>query len=352
MLEISDLKSLDEVTKSSLTEILKKNPETQFWSTGEHDNLNLNFKIIKHYSSNKVRKGISGPRVRYEIVDTELFGIGAFGKFYRCRFTLSFDDNGELQIKERKPGRVRLVKEQAIIFNDENQLDRISSEAAAMMDSDIFHSKPLVVDGDITYIIMRELPGVTLYSLIKENKLTVKEGYDLSLALLKALKEQIHDKGYIHRDIKPDNILVYKNGEQFEIYIIDFGFISKTNHKPTDCIGITDYAAPECFSTLFIKNEKTDIYALGMIFKFLWNGIFTKSECPTELKSIINNMCSKYMIDRPNIPVLIEFFNNLADFLFPTIEVAPVASISLSFSTYYDVEIDSFDTSFDTSLNF
>jgi serine/threonine protein kinase len=347
VIEISDLINLDEFTKTSLADILKKNSETRFWGTGTHDHLNLNFKILKHNSSNKIRTGISGPRVRYEVVDTDLFSIGTYSKYYRCRFKLSIDDKGNLQIKERKPGRVRLVKEQNIIFNDEYLLDEISSEAAAMMDSDIFHSKPLVVDGDKTYIIMRELPGITLSSLIKENNLTIQERYNLSLALLNALKMQIHDKGYIHRDIKPDNILVYMNGDQFEIYIIDFGFISKTNAKPTDCRGSPQFAASECSSELYVKNEKTDIYALGIVFKFLWHGVVLKPQYSVKLMNIIDNMCSFNMNHRSDISVLIELFNSLAVLLFPTAEIEPVTNSSRYFSDYYDIELDSIDMHLD-----
>ncbi|KTD43233.1 protein kinase family protein [Legionella quateirensis] len=336
MVDISDLSHLDETTKRALTQILQNDPATQFWGEGEHDQLNLNFRIIKHLSSERVRNGIPGPRVRYEVMDNEVFGAGNFGTFYRCRYTLSIDDNGELQVKERKPNRVRLIKVQDIIHQGESHLDLIITEATAMGQSDIFHCKPLVVDQDKTYIIMKELPGVQLYSLITDNTLTIQERYDLTVELVKALKVQIHDKGWIHRDLKPENILVYKNGDAFEVYIIDFGFISKINDRPIDCRGSPPYAAPECYSEIRVKNEETDIFALGMILMFLWNEIPVKPQCYAQLNDIFEKMYSDNRTIRPGIPKIIESLNALVNQLEPVV----METTSNTLHVYYDAEPD------------
>ena len=320
MVDISDLSHLDEPTKRTLTELLQNDPATQFWGKGEYDQLNLNFRIIKHFSSEKVRNGIPGIRVRYEVMDNDLFGSGNFGTFYRCPYTLSIDDKGELHIKERKPGRVRLVKIQNIAHQGVSHLEQIITEATAMGQSAIFHSKPLVVDQDKTYIIMKELPGVQLYSMIMDNNLTIQGRYDLTVELVKALKEQIHDKGWIHRDLKPENIMVYKNGDKFEVYIIDFGFISKINDKPMDCRGTFPYAAPECYSEMRVKNEKTDIYAFGMILMFLWNAIPVKPQCYAHLMDLFKKMQHFNSTLRPVIPEIIESINALANQLEPVVK--------------------------------
>ncbi|RUR19789.1 hypothetical protein ELY21_04100 [Legionella sp. km535] len=134
------------------------------------------------------------------MMDNEVFGSGSFGIFYRCRFTLSIDDGGELQVKERKPDRVRLVKVQESIYKEKSMLDQIILEAHVLSQSNVFHSKPLVVDQEKTYVIMKELPGVQLYTLIIENQLTIKQSYVFTLELIRALKEQIHE---------PVNVRVY-----------------------------------------------------------------------------------------------------------------------------------------------
>jgi serine/threonine protein kinase len=230
----------------------------------------------------------------------------------------------------------------------------MSGEAEAMQRSDvwhrshqkpeIFHAKPMVQVDNKTYMIMRELPGVQLFKVIEDNDLTLQERHDLSIALLKALKEQIHDLGYVHRDIKPENILVYKNGSQFEIYIIDFGFIKRAECSDANAkMGSPPYAAPECYSTLTNKTEKTDIYALGRTLMFLWGyrqlendqwrpkydeamapafyNLFYKLEpkpgCHRELKAIFETMCLPFMNMRPNIPDLINEFEALRDSLEP-----------------------------------
>lgn len=356
MIDINDFDNLTDDAKIALARLLKKDDDTKFWAAAVHDELKLGFRIIKHFSSDKPREGVPGPRVRYEVIDNEVFNDeGSFGKYYRCRYTLSFDDHGKLLVKKRLEGRIRLVKEQDIKAKAaEVHLKLMSGEAEAMQRSDvwhrshqkpeIFHAKPMVQVDNKTYMIMRELPGVQLFKVIEDNDLTLQERHDLSIALLKALKEQIHDLGYVHRDIKPENILVYKNGSQFEIYIIDFGFIKRAECSDANAkMGSPPYAAPECYSTLTNKTEKTDIYALGRTLMFLWGyrqlendqwrpnydeamapafyNLFYKLDpkpgCHRELKAIFEAMCLPFMNMRPNIPDLINEFEALRDSLEP-----------------------------------
>lgn len=363
MIDINDFDNLTEEAKISLAQLLKKSDDTKFWAAGEHDQLKLGFRIIKHFSSDKPRDGVPGPRVRYEVIDNEVFNDdGTYGKYYRCPYTLSFDETGKLLVKKRQEGRLRLVKEQNIKEKSPVQhLKLMSDEAEAMQQSDlwhrshqkpeIFHAKPMVHVDNKTYMIMRELPGVQLFKIIEDNNLTLQERLELTIALLKALKEQIHDLGYIHRDIKPENILVYKNGSQFEIYIIDFGFIKrKEDPHANERVGSRSYAAPECYSTLTDKTEKTDIYALGKTLMFLWgyrvmtddlgrtdydeamapafcnlfHALDPKPGCQRELKTIFEKMCLSFMSLRPDIPDLITQFENLRATLEPQGRFKPV----------------------------
>ncbi|CAM2796447.1 protein kinase family protein [Legionella worsleiensis] len=320
MVDITDLKTLDETTKSSLAQLLLSDPATQFWGIGDYAGLTLNFSIIKHLSSLKEVHGIACHRIRYEVMDNVVFGAGNYGSFFRCRFTLSFDEHRKLIIKERKPDRIRLVKVQSLVQRNEFCYDRIYAEAIALGKSPIFHSKPLVLDKEKAYIVMKELPGVTLQSVILNNNLTIKERYTLTIELVKALKEQIHDKGWIHRDITPHNILVYQNGETFQVFIIDFGFISEISDMPTDCRGSPFYAAEECHYSWVVKNEKTDIYALGLILGYLWNEIPVKAVCHDELMNIFEHMMHPSMVHRPDIPNILKALDVWKNYLVPTEE--------------------------------
>ncbi|KTD59234.1 protein kinase domain-containing protein [Legionella shakespearei] len=361
MIDINDFDNLNDDAKIALAKLLKKDDDTRLWAVGEHDELKLGFRIIKHFSSDKPRDGIPGPRVRYEVIDNEVFNDeGTYGKYYRCRYTLSFDNDGKLLVKKRQEGRIRLVKEQNIREKTAEHLKLMVSEAEAMQRSDtwhrlhdkpeIFHAKPMVQVDNKTYMIMRELPGVQLLKMIEDNELTLQERLDLSIALLTALKEQVHDLGYVHRDIKPDNILVYKNGSQFEIYIIDFGFIKRKEYSDANAkMGSPPYAAPECYSTFNDKTEKTDIYAMGRTLMFLWgyrqldhgrdkydeacapafNNLFYKLDpkpgCHRELKIIFENMCQLIMSQRPDLADLLEQFEGLRATLEPNSVFTPTA---------------------------
>lgn len=104
----------------------------------------------------------------------------------------------------------------------------------------------------------------SLYKLIQK-KGTIPEVY-IKLILrevLNALK-YLHNNKKIHRDIKPDNILVTKHGE---IKIADFGVSSKltdTNHKANSFIGTPHYMAPEIISKE-CYDYKVDIWSVGIM---------------------------------------------------------------------------------------
>ncbi len=133
------------------------------------------------------------------------------------------------------------------------------------------------------YYIM-ELGESDLDSEINSNILSEEEKLNIMIMLLNATKK-IHDEGYLHRDIKPQNVLKFPNN----IYkLSDFGLVKNIdeNNQTTaltaigSIMGTRKYMAPE----IHIEAEysrQTDIYALGIVFKDL------NIEC-TKLREIID----------------------------------------------------------------
>lgn len=325
MIKIKDFGALNDAQKKAIVALLLKYPDQELWELGKNDDLDLSFRIIKHFSSTKPARE-QPLRVRYEVMDNTIFAAGAFGKYYRSLFTLSIDKNGQLQIKKRQHDKIRLIKEQQLVELGDKQLTRlrhIIEENNAMLSVSFFHSKPMVKVGNRVFMFMRELPGEELFNIIQRNELSIRERYQLTLALLQAVHEQIHLNGRVHRDLKPENILVYRDGERFIIYIIDYGFIKNIAYDDTsDHLGSRPYSAPECIQKV-IKTIKTDIYALGVILLFLWGSQFDKHlsslfslmskrpACPEEITNILASMLRTNMESRPEIPELIQSFHDL-----------------------------------------
>lgn len=124
----------------------------------------------------------------------------------------------------------------------------------------------------VYFIVMEYIDGITLKELIeKKGFIPEEEAVDIALQILEALKEA-HSHGVIHRDIKPHNIMISKNGI---IKVTDFGIARATsNHTMTttmDAIGSVHYFSPEQARGAF-TDQRTDIYSFGIVFYEMLTG--------------------------------------------------------------------------------
>ena len=146
---------------------------------------------------------------------------------------------------------------------------------------EIYH---LDLDGEDSLVIIEEyIKGVTLTSYIEENGVTEEKLVSIIIKLTDIL-EKLHSLNppVIHRDIKPDNIILSDMGET---YLIDFN-ISRNytgiKSKDTVIMGTAGFAAPEQFG-FGESDERTDIYGLGATVKYIIDRCEIKSERLTKL---------------------------------------------------------------------
>lgn len=115
---------------------------------------------------------------------------------------------------------------------------------------------------------------ISLTQFVRKNGI-LSESASLSICIqiCKGLKE-FHEKGFVHRDLKPDNIMIsHYDIQNPQIKIIDFGSAKEINfHKTVDTtvIGTLGYQAPESVSNL--TTNQSDIYSIGCILKFMLTG--------------------------------------------------------------------------------
>lgn len=118
-------------------------------------------------------------------------------------------------------------------------------------------------DGDIVYLVMEYLESVTLRKELRHRgKLTPRQVIVVTDAILAAL-EVVHKAGMIHRDLKPDNVLLGTNGQ---IKLTDFGLARAVTTATTTktLIGTVGYVAPELV-TRAGADARTDLYTLGIM---------------------------------------------------------------------------------------
>lgn len=190
---------------------------------------------------------------RYEI--HELIGVGGMAYVYRCTDTI---DDREVAVK--------ILKDEYL--NNEEFIRRFKNESKAVA----MLSHPNIVKvydvsfGDmIQYIVMEYIDGITLKEYIGlQGTLDWHEALHLTTQILKAL-QHAHDRGIVHRDIKPQNIMLLQDGT---IKVTDFGIArlsdTATKTMTEHAIGSVHYIAPE--QARGSKTDgKSDIYSIGVM---------------------------------------------------------------------------------------
>jgi serine/threonine-protein kinase len=215
--------------------------------------------------------GPCGGRIdRYAV--ERLLGMGAFGAVYRARHVRT-DAEVALKVLKRE------------LMTDTHLLDRFMREArtaAAVSDEHTVR----VLDAEITpdgqaFIAMELLDGCDLKDLTVRNKIHPSRVIDLMCQVLTGL-QAAHDKGVIHRDMKPANIFVVRKKDdqdrEYEVAkVLDFG-VSKM-HEATKALtlagttlGTPGYMAFEQFFDARKVDARTDVYAVAVILYELLSG--------------------------------------------------------------------------------
>lgn len=190
---------------------------------------------------------------RYEI--KEIIGVGGMAVVYKAY------DN-----QENRTVAVKILKEEFISNEEFVRRFKNESKAIAMLSHPNIVKVYDVSFGDlIQYIVMEYIDGITLKEYIEhEGSLRWKDAVHFTIQILKGL-QHAHDKGIVHRDVKPQNIMVLPDGT---IKVTDFGiarFARSEQRTITDkAIGSVHYISPEQ-ARGERTDEKTDIYSVGVI---------------------------------------------------------------------------------------
>lgn len=190
---------------------------------------------------------------RYEI--KEIIGVGGMANVYRAYD--SIDD---------RTVAVKILRDEHMQNDELLRRFRNESKAIAVLSHpNIVKVYDVSFNEDIQYIVMEYIDGITLKEYIEQQKvLRWKEAVHFTVQILRAL-QHAHDKGIVHRDIKPQNIMLLADGT---IKVADFGiarFARASQQTVTDkAIGSVHYISPEQAKG-DITDEKSDIYSVGVM---------------------------------------------------------------------------------------
>ena len=137
-----------------------------------------------------------------------------------------------------------------------------AQSAAGLTHPNIVNVFDVGEDDGIHYIVMELVEGITLKDYIsKKGKLSVKEATSIAIQVSMGL-EAAHSHGIIHRDVKPQNIIISTDGK---VKVTDFGIAraASSNTISSNVMGSVHYSSPEQVRGGY-SDEKSDIYSLGI----------------------------------------------------------------------------------------
>ncbi|HIT18341.1 MAG TPA: Stk1 family PASTA domain-containing Ser/Thr kinase [Candidatus Fimivivens faecavium] len=218
---------------------------------------------------NYIGKKIDG---RYEV--TELIGVGGMANVYKA-----------VDAVDGKTVAVKILREE--FYSNDEFLRRFKNESKAIA---VLSHPNIIKVYDVSFsnrmqsIVMEYIDGITLKEYIEQQgKLTWKEAVHFTDQILAAL-QHAHDKGIVHRDIKPQNVMLLTDGS---IRITDFGIArfarSETRTITDRAIGSVHYISPEQARGEH-TDQRTDLYSVGvMLYEMLTGQLPFEADSPVSV---------------------------------------------------------------------
>ena len=189
---------------------------------------------------------------RYEIL--EILGTGGMAVVYKARCH-----------RLNRMVAIKILRDENLQDDDFRRRFHAEGQAVGMLSHPNIVSVYDVssVDG-VDYIVMELVEGITLKQYMeRKGVLNWKETLHFAIQIAKAL-DHAHSRGLVHRDIKPHNVMVLKNGS---VRVTDFGIariMSKSNTLTKEALGSVHYISPEQAKGGRV-DARSDLYSLGVV---------------------------------------------------------------------------------------
>lgn len=206
---------------------------------------------------------LAGTKLNHDIELVEQIGSGGMGVVYRA---VQRSLQRDVCVKFMQAHLVSAYDWQRRFIREAKTLARIRHKHLAQVYSVGFHLDVY------PYMVMELLKGKPLNKVIEEGVLDWLSAAKILIQVCEALSV-VHEKGFVHRDLKPDNIFICENQNEKFAKVLDFGLAGvrtdqsgfETLTGTGDLLGTVHYMAPECFKSAQ-NHPAVDIYSLGCIF--------------------------------------------------------------------------------------
>lgn len=227
---------------------------------------------------------------KYKILDK--IGEGSFGLIYKG-INIRTSENVAIKV-EPIEHHLKLLKNESIIYQYLSDVQYVPTIKWFGKD-------------EKNYYMVLNLLGDSLQSIKnKKTKFSLKIVLQIGIQIITIL-QNIHDKGLVHRDIKPDNFLLGLNAQSKQIYMIDFGFcksyLKNNQHisikKTSNLIGSLNYASINAhdFNEL---SRRDDLESLGYMLIYFYLGELPWRENCENIKNL-----KKEIVENNSIPCIL-----------------------------------------------
>jgi len=229
-----------------------------------------------------------------QLIRVESLGEGGGGKVYRA---IDLRDGKEVAVKEVSLATHSKERREQIIASVRNEY----AVAVTLPENvGIANVRGLLSDPDGTLFIVQDLiKGSSLTKLYKPEPATAR-----ILALLSQVTDvlaTLHANGVVHRDLKPDNVMVRRGRQGEEAVLIDFGIaLLDADNDALKRYGTAGYIAPEQAQGEKVDG-RADIYSLGKMIAEIWLGDGRNGAVPKPLAGLVDQMLQASPAKRPTL---------------------------------------------------
>lgn len=214
--------------------------------------------------SSKQRESLEGQTIANFKLE-ELIGHGGISDIYRAI------QDGQLYALKIL-NRVQRMDEIA-----RKRFQREARLTSQLTHPNIIHLHSYGEEGGRYYMVLEFVEGLSLSEYLKtETYLSFEEALPILENIVSALS-YAHKKGFVHRDIKPGNVMLRKTEDRYEAVLMDFGLAKMVEGVSTvtglDAIGTVAYMSPEQIREGRAVDQRTDIYGLGVMLYELLTGV-------------------------------------------------------------------------------